>query len=136
MRICKVMEEKFDILGYTFGRMYPAKTRPATPRRRHHRGRQPCGGFLPRSLLRRSAVPVLYTRALLIAASTRCGVSGVSLISTSNGASASRTALAMAAGGATAPPSPIPFMPYSVAIAGVCRCPIRIPGSSCAPGTW
>ena len=46
---------------------------------------------------------------------------------------ASRTALAMAAGGATAPPSPIPFMPYSVCGVGVCRWPILIAGISAAP---
>ena len=37
-------------------------------------------------------------------------------------------------GGATAPPSPIPFMPYSVAEAGVCIWPILIAGNSAAPG--
>src|SRR5438552_2865121 len=51
-------------------------------------------------------------------------------------ARASRTALAIAAGGATAPPSPIPFMPYSVAVAGWCRWPILIAGNSKAPGRW
>src|SRR5205823_9083020 len=82
--------------------------------------------------------PFVPSRAFVIAASTRAGVSGVSLTSAPPGApiaaSASRTALAIAAGGATAPPSPIPFMPYSVAVAGVCRWAILIAGNSCAPG--
>jgi hypothetical protein len=38
-------------------------------------------------------------------------VIGVSLTSVPRLANASRTALAIAVGGATAPPSPIPFMP-------------------------
>ena len=41
----------------------------------------------------------------------RRGVSGDSVISTPSGASASLTALAIAAGGAIAPPSPMPFWP-------------------------
>ena len=68
--------------------------------------------------------------AALMAASTRGAVIGVSFTSAPIVARASRTAFAIAAGGATAPPSPIPFMPYSVAVAGLCRCPIRIGGSS------
>src|SRR5215831_1490858 len=67
-----------------------------------------------------------------IAASTRRGVSGVSLTSAPNGASASRTALAIAAGGAMAPPSPIPLTPYSVCGVGVCMCTILIAGNSAA----
>jgi hypothetical protein len=73
--------------------------------------------------------------ARLIAAMTRRGVIGVSLISAPRAARASRTALAIAAGGATAPPSPIPFMPYSVCGVGVCRWPILIAGISAAPGS-
>src|SRR5436190_6129527 len=80
------------------------------------------------------AVYALAWRAFWIAARTRAGVSGVSLTSAPSAAKASRTALAIAAGGATAPPSPIPFMPYSVAEAGVCMCPILIAGNSAAPG--
>ena len=76
----------------------------------------------------------LRRRWALAQASTRAGVSGVSLTSAPIAARASRTALAIAAGGATAPPSPIPFMPYSVAEAGVCRWPILIAGNSAAPG--
>jgi hypothetical protein len=30
-RICKVPEGEFDFLGYTFGRMYSAKTTPGAP---------------------------------------------------------------------------------------------------------
>src|SRR5439155_13119128 len=37
-------------------------------------------------------------------------------------------------GRATAPPSPMPFMPYSVCGVGVCRWPILIPGISAALG--
>jgi hypothetical protein len=48
------------------------------------------------------------------AASRRRGVSGVSLSSTPNGRSASLTALKITAGGAIAPPSPMPLMPNSV----------------------
>jgi len=77
---------------------------------------------------------VAASRALRIAAITRRGVIGVSLTSAPMLASASRTALAIAAGGATAPPSPMPFMPYSVAAAGVCRWAILIAGNSAAPG--
>src|ERR1035437_4508445 len=49
-----------------------------------------------------------------IACQTRVGVMGVKLIGTRRGMSASTMALAMAAGGAIAPPSPIPFIPNSV----------------------
>ncbi len=59
--------------------------------------------------------------ANLIAARTRRGVIGVSFTSAPTRLRASRTALAIAAGGATAPPSPMPFMPYSVCGVGVCR---------------
>ena len=63
--------------------------------------------------------------AFRIAAITRRGVIGVPLTSVPHAApdaeSAWRRALAMAAGGATAPPSPMPFMPYSVCGVGVCR---------------
>src|SRR5262245_33655352 len=48
------------------------------------------------------------------AASRRRGVSGVSLTSTPNGLSASLTALKITAGGAIAPPSPMPLIPNSV----------------------
>src|SRR4051794_23177400 len=48
---------------------------------------------------------------------------------------ASDTALAMAAGGAMAPPSPRPLTPYSVACAGCTRCAMRTVGTSGAQGT-
>src|SRR5688572_251134 len=49
-----------------------------------------------------------------IASTMRRGVSGDSVISTPSGASASFTAFAIAAGGAIAPPSPMPFWPKRV----------------------
>src|SRR5262249_34105427 len=49
-----------------------------------------------------------------MAATMRCGVMGDINSSTPSGRSASLTALAMAAGGAMAPPSPIPLTPNSV----------------------
>ena len=52
--------------------------------------------------------------ALRSASTMRRGVSGDSVISTPSGASASLTALAIAAGGAMAPPSPMPFWPKRV----------------------
>src|SRR5262249_6366607 len=60
-------------------------------------------------------------RARSIASETRRGVSGVSLKVAPISRNASATALAMAAGGAMAPPSPSPFTPYSVVKAGVTR---------------
>src|SRR5690606_25750219 len=54
------------------------------------------------------------SRAACRAASSRRGVTGVSVISTPSGASASLTAFTIAAGGAMAPPSPMPFWPNSV----------------------
>src|SRR6266498_2471838 len=52
--------------------------------------------------------------ARLIASSSRRGVSGVSVSSTPSGRNASFTALKITAGGAIAPPSPMPLMPNSV----------------------
>src|SRR3954449_4127659 len=49
-----------------------------------------------------------------IASNRRRGDSGVSVTSTPNGLSASLTALKMTAGGAIAPPSPMPLIPNSV----------------------
>ena len=60
-------------------------------------------------------------RARSIASETRRGVSGVSLKVAPMSRNASAIALAMAAGGAIAPPSPSPFTPYSVVKAGVTR---------------
>ena len=65
---------------------------------------------------------------------TRLGVIGVSLISTPIGFKASRMALAMAAGGEMAPPSPMPFMPYSVCSVGVVMWAILMSGMSGAAG--
>jgi len=54
-------------------------------------------------------------------ARTSCsGLIGVVFTSTPNGAKASQTALAMAAGGATAPPSPTPFTPSGLSGDGEC----------------
>ena len=49
-----------------------------------------------------------------------CGLIGVAFTSTPNGARASQTALAMAAGGATAPPSPTPLTPSGLSGDGEC----------------
>ncbi|MEY9726030.1 hypothetical protein ABIA07_001931 [Bradyrhizobium yuanmingense] len=53
-------------------------------------------------------------RAASTAATIRCGVIGDCISSTPSGRSASLTALAIAAGGAIAPPSPMPFTPNCV----------------------
>ena len=53
-------------------------------------------------------------RAASTASTTRCGVIGDRISSTPSGLSASLTALAIAAGGAIAPPSPMPFTPNCV----------------------
>src|SRR6202011_761663 len=55
----------------------------------------------------------VFARAASSAAMTRCGVIGRRSIDTPSGRSASLTALAIAAGGPMAPPSPIPFWPNS-----------------------
>src|SRR5947209_19171559 len=68
-------------------------------------------------------------------ARTSCsGRTGVALTSTPNGASASQTALASAAGGATAPPSPTPLTPSGLSGDGECRCRTVIAGISLAIG--
>src|SRR3954447_25507987 len=77
----------------------------------------------------------LARRARSIASETRRGVSGVSLKLAPMLRNASDTALAMAAGGAMAPPSPRPLTPYSVACAGCTRCAMRTVGTSGAQGT-
>src|SRR5262249_45471365 len=74
-------------------------------------------------------------RARSIASATRRGASGVSLKLAPISRKASATALAIAAGGAIAPPSPNPFTPYSVVSAGVTRCAMRTSGISGAHGT-
>src|SRR5438105_14511902 len=80
------------------------------------------------------AVTFSTSKAFSIAARTRRGVIGVSLTSAPILRSASRMALAIAAGGEIAPPSPMPFMPYSVCGVGVLIWPILIAGISGAPG--
>src|SRR5262249_24050774 len=79
--------------------------------------------------------PSFARRAASIASETRRGVSGVSLKVAPISRNASATALAMAAGGAIAPPSPSPFTPYSVVSAGVTRGTMRTEGISGADGT-
>src|SRR5262249_38455127 len=66
-------------------------------------------------------VAPLARRARSTASDTRRGVNGVSSKLAPMSRNASATALAMAAGGAMAPPSPNPFTPYSVVSAGVTR---------------
>jgi len=61
-----------------------------------------------------SAPGFANARAVPMPATMRCGVIGETSNSTPSGRSASLTALAMAAGGAMAPPSPIPLTPNSV----------------------
>src|SRR5262249_50334365 len=63
------------------------------------------------------------------------GLTGVALNSTPNGDSASQIALAIAAGGATAPPSPTPLTPSGLSGDGVCWCAIAMSGTSLAVGT-
>src|SRR5262245_3928015 len=67
-----------------------------------------------------------------IARTSYSGLTGVSFTSTPNGARASQTALAMAAGGATAPPSPTPLTPRGLSGEGECWCTMRIAGISLA----
>jgi len=62
-------------------------------------------------------------------------VIGNSVSSTPSGAIASFTALAIAAGGPIAPPSPIPFWPNIDSGDGVAMCSIRGSGTSVAPGS-
>src|ERR1700683_352250 len=81
------------------------------------------------------ALAPLARSAFSIASETRRGDSGVSLKFARMSAKASATALAIAAGGAMAPPSPRPLTPYSVVSAGVSRCSMRMFGISGAHGT-
>src|SRR5271156_6571531 len=68
-------------------------------------------------------------------ARTSCsGLTGVALTSTPNGAKASQTALAIVAGGATAPPSPTPLTPSGLSGEGEYWCTIVIEGMSVAVG--
>src|SRR6185503_17886188 len=76
----------------------------------------------------------LHLPALASASTMRRGVMGDSVISTPSAASASFTAFAIAAGGAMAPPSPMPFCPKRVYGDGVSRWSIRIEGTSVALG--
>src|SRR5690606_10037234 len=74
-------------------------------------------------------------RAASIASHTRRGVIGVWQIDTPKSCRASVTALAMAAGGAMAPPSPMPFMPSTVKGDSVSRWATAMSGISVAPGS-
>src|SRR5260221_7493725 len=60
------------------------------------------------------AADLSAARAARIASTTRCGEIGECKSSTRSGRSASLTALAIAAGGAMAPPSPMPLTPNIV----------------------
>src|SRR5262249_11018162 len=68
----------------------------------------------PRRLHALPAGDALDAVARSIASNRRRGVSGGSLSSTPSGRSASLTALKITAGGAIAPPSPMPLMPNCV----------------------
>src|SRR5260370_28960410 len=69
------------------------------------------------------------------AATIWSGLIGVALSSTAKGARASQTALAIAAGGATAPPSPTPLTPSGLSGEGECWWIIIRSGTSVAVGT-
>ena len=65
----------------------------------------------------------------------RAAVTGPSVMRTPNGAKASSIALASAAGGEMAPPSPTPFTPSGLRGDGCSRCTVSMNGSSSARGT-
>src|SRR6185503_16830346 len=70
-----------------------------------------------------------------ISSSTRDGPRGARVTRTPNGASASSTALAIAAGGEMAPPSPMPLTPRGLRGDGNSRCTVSTSGTSIAVGT-
>jgi len=70
-----------------------------------------------------------------MSARTRHGSAGVCVTRTPRGASASSMALAIAAGGEMAPPSPSPFMPSGLRGEGNSRWIVSIGGRSLAAGT-
>src|SRR4051794_40263430 len=72
--------------------------------------------------------------AAWISRQTLPAVSGVRRTSTPSGASASSTAAARTAGGASVPPSPSPFTPSGLSGEGVSRCACRTSGMSVARG--
>src|SRR5262249_1130959 len=74
-------------------------------------------------------------RARTIRAATLAAVNGVSVTHAPKGASASSTALAMAAGGEIAPPPPRPLTPSGLRGEGYSRCTVSIGGRSSALGT-
>src|SRR5262249_51185715 len=78
--------------------------------------------------------PALLPRAFSMRPSTADGPSGARVTRTSNGRSASSTALAIAAGGEIAPPSPMPLMPSGFRGDGYSRCTVSIAGNSLAVG--
>src|SRR5262249_18338682 len=82
----------------------------------------------------RSSTPPVLARALSMRLSTADGPSGARVTRTSNGRSASSTALAIAAGGEIAPPSPMPLMPSGFRGDGYSRCTVSIAGNSLAVG--
>src|SRR5262249_56010902 len=82
----------------------------------------------------RSSPAALRARASSIRLSTTDGPSGARVTLTSNGRSASSMALAIAAGGEIAPPSPMPLMPSGFRGEGYSRCTVSIAGSSLAVG--
>src|SRR5262249_39243908 len=86
------------------------------------------GHVLERRGLHGFAAPRIRSR-------TTEGPSGVRVTRAFHGASASSTALAMAAGGEIAPPSPMPLMPRGFRGDGYSRCTVSMGGSSMAVGT-
>src|SRR5262249_59008283 len=74
-------------------------------------------------------------RAARTALTICSGLIGVVLNSAPNGDSASQIALAIAAGGATAPPSPTPLTPTGLSGDGECWWTIAMSGMSLAVGT-
>src|SRR5262245_27287566 len=93
-------------------------------RNRFHDGRTAIIGFIPQ------AARLVFA----IASRMRRGVIGISQISTPSFESASLTALATAAPGPIAPPSPTPFWPNSVYGEGVSMWKTRTSGISALPG--
>src|SRR5262249_20147650 len=91
------------------------------------------GGILRHHVVERSRLHVVFAASM--SPTTTDGPSGVRVTRTLTGASASSTALAMAAGGEMAPPSPMPLMPKGLRGEGYSRCTVSMAGSSIAVGT-
>ena len=77
----------------------------------------------------------VYSRVGRYAADYYTQAGPVRVTRTLKGASASSTALAMAAGGEMAPPSPMPFTPSGLRGDGYSRCTVSMGGSSMDVGT-